>query len=243
MTDRPIIFSAPMVRALLEGKKTQTRRLLKVEVPPSPGMDSWLRVSLGKPVDRPKHDAPYLDSYCSARRSDANPRGMSENWCWWTRDDRQGLPTFRVGYAPGDRLWVRETFAHATNFPPAVRYYATDDVHELRRKRPAIHMPRWASRLTLTVTQVRVQRLHDITEIDSSDEGAPCCVMDDDGKFYENQGGTYRCGFVGLWNSINGKRTGAAWDDNPWIVALTFTVEKRNIDAKVETAVKKPEAA
>lgn len=224
MTDRPIIFSAPMVRALLEGKKTQTRRLLKVEVPPSPGMDSWLRVSLGKPVDRPKHDAPYLDSYCSARRSDANPRGMSENWCWWTRDDRQGLPTFRVGYAPGDRLWVRETFAHVTNFPPDVRYYATDDVHELRRKRPGIHMPRWASRLTLTVTDVRVQRLREISETDAWDEGVA-------GRGTSRYAGESVHLFQTLWDSINGKRPGAAWDDNPFVVAISFTVEKRNIDA------------
>lgn len=220
MTDRPIIFSAPMVRALLAGQKTQTRRLIRTD----------------------EHGRCIRGRYAAYMRD-----GVGLVWRPYGGADEQPMPFDRVcelvGYAPGDRLWVRETFAHATNFPPAVRYYATDDVHELRRKRPAIHMPRWASRLTLTVTQVRVQRLHDITEIDSSDEGAPCCVMDDDGKFYENQGGTYRCGFVGLWNSINGKRTGAAWDDNPWIVALTFTVEKRNIDAKVETAVKKPEAA
>ena len=67
--------------------------MLKCEVPPSPGDNAWLRVSLGKPVDAPKHPHAYLDSYCNAERTDDNPRAMSRNWCWWTRDDRQCLPT------------------------------------------------------------------------------------------------------------------------------------------------------
>lgn len=230
MSDRPILFSAPMVRAILK----------EIE---SPGMDSWLRVSLGKPVEAPKHPAPYLDAYCNAKRTDTNPRAMSENWCWWTRDDRQCLPTFRVGYAPGMRLWVRETWvASGTGvwtIADARRRIAPDQVIQYAADGgnppwwPSIHMPREFSRLTLTVESVKVERLQDISEQDAKAEGADRLVMEGDGEaFYLDEiKGTYRCGFAGLWEHINGKREGAAWADNPWVVCVSFSPELRNIDA------------
>ena len=246
MADRPIIFSAPMVRALLDGRKIQTRRVIRDEVPAAPAFDNV--------VHKPRHAAPYLDAYCGERKTPANPRGMGPWWCWWTRDDRCGAQ-FQVGYVPGDRLWVRE--AHSLRVTPEA---ATDGIgrvwfradpewgDEVRWRSP-IHMPRWASRLTLNVTDVRVQRLQGISEDDAIAEGlevAPQCAIDlhnggfTPGYFVDladvgRVGGTvqptrvYRM----LWNSLHGPH---AWSANPWVVALTFTVEQRNIDALREAA-------
>lgn len=144
-------------------------------------------------------------------------------WAWWTRDNRPG-ELFKVGYIPGQKLWVRETFAHASNFPPTVRYYATDDVHEARRKRPAIHMPRWASRLTLAITNVRVQRLNEISEADAEAEGVDALSMAD---IPRQATWNRRHDFANLWDMIHGH---GAWAANPYVVAVTFTVAKSNID-------------
>lgn len=216
MADRPIIFSAPMVRALLDGRKTQTRRVLKPQPPERPAPNCH-------PSYKQKHPAPYLDAYCGERATAANPRGMSRDWHWWQVDDRPGPVACRAPYAPGDRLWVRE--AWASDGMVGVRYYATDDVHELRRKRSPIHMPRWASRLTLLVTDVRVQRLQEISEADAKAEGVGGVCWED----WRDYGGpsSYRLPFRSLWNSIHGHD---AWDDNPGVCALTFTVHRCNID-------------
>ncbi|QIG67289.1 ASCH domain-containing protein [Rhizobium phage RHph_TM3_3_3] len=240
MTDRPILFSGPMIRALLAGTKTQTRRLAS-DVPSQPGADCH-------PRNKPKHPAPYLDSYCSERKTAANPRGMSVNWCWWQVDDRQCLPTFKVKAQPGDRLWVRETWQGLSfgDYRPTkssqceVRYAATDPCADLDAEargypwRPSIFMPRWASRLTLTVTDVRVERLQDISEADAIAEG-----IERSDRFpdrFMTPAGDYAVPVVAyqrLWDSINGK---GAWADNPWIVAYTFTVHRQNIDAMSKEA-------
>jgi len=104
MTDRPIDLSPHEVLAVRAGQQTQIWRPLQSEVPEPPALDDI------HPRHQPKHPAPYLDAYCSERKTPENPRGMSATWCWWTRDDRQGLPTFEVGFVPGQRLWVREAW-------------------------------------------------------------------------------------------------------------------------------------
>lgn len=194
MTDKPIIFSAPMVRALLAGTKTQTRRVLK----PQP---VWDNGALGI------EDKAGRWIFCANTE-----RGFAE-----------GLPRsrFKMPYAPGDRLWVRE--AWASDGMVGVRYYATDDVHELRRKRSPIHMPRWASRLTLLVTDVRVQRLQEISRGDAMEEGCPFANMAD--------GPNPRDWYRDIWNSIHGPD---AWDANPWVAAISFTVHRCNIDTMEE---------
>ena len=113
--------------------------------------------------------------------------------------------------------------------PNGVRYVATDDINELRKKRPSIHMPRWASRLTLTVTEVGVQRLQDISEADAVAEGCECDVDGwRDYLFPSTQCcGTARESYRTLWNSLHGPD---AWDLNPWVAAYTFTVHRCNID-------------
>lgn len=197
MADRPILFSAPMVRALLDGRKTQTRRILK-----------------------PQPSKPFGSAFMDGQR-------------WWTGDSltAEVIEEWKLRYAPGDRLWVRE--AHAFD-GPLVRYYATDAVHELRRKRPSIHMPRWASRLTLTVTDVRVQRLQDISTRDCIAEGIAADLRDavglSDLALRHAAHDTYVAGYRALWNSLHGAD---AWAANPWVVALTFAVHRCNIDKMV----------
>jgi len=224
MTDRPIIFSAPMVRALLDGRKTQTRRLLRFT-----------------PSDKASNL--FADTVVASR--DRTYGARDGEWLLWQRG--VGVVSNSL-LAPhiGDRLWVRENVVIAPRgwttspanpmgpFAQEVGHLAGRHGAGIReaasdyglKTTPSIHMPRWASRLTLTVTQVRVQRLQEISEPDAKAEGAP----------WEDCWPSYRQSFEALWNSINGKRTGAAWDDNPWIVALTFTVEKRNIDSVPDRA-------
>ena len=199
-TDRPIIFSTPMVRALLEGRKTQTRLVLKPQPEFRGGAGDW---------------------------DDA------EEWGW---EDEDGGPIsvldIRLPYITGDRLWVREAI-DKTSEPGDVFYRADyEAAHGDSGKglgwRPSIHMPRWASRLTLTVTDVRVQRLHDISEADAVAEGIEpkWHAYTGYGKQADVLMSPYDS-FASLWISIHNTN---AWDANPWVVALTFTVEKRNID-------------
>lgn len=225
MADRPILFSAPMVRALLDGRKTQTRRLIpSATVDAYYEYDDWCRsVSAGVPTSRQWEPEYFLE---------------------------------RTRIQPGDRLWVRESgqllreayehepgvgdlyrdagFYHSADGEiVAARSYDTpirewiDDCARINR--PSIHMPRWASRLTLTVTDVRVQRLQDISEEDARAEGVEC---DSDGWRDYLMPATQCCAtattsYLTLWDSINGA---GAWEQNPWIAAYTFTVERRNID-------------
>ena len=179
--EKPIIFSGPMVRAILEGRKSQTRRLLK----PQPIWESgW--------------------------------EGYNEG-CWvYTNRNGYCFPMgeYQHPIQPGDRLWVREAF---TTDGPVVRYAATDDIHELRKTKSPIHMPRWASRITLEVTEVRVQRLQDISEEDAEAEG-----------FRQDCGGQFvdmaRDQFHRIWLKLHGP---GSWDANPWVAALTFELANK----------------
>lgn len=225
MADRPIIFSGPMVRALLEGRKTQTRRALKLA---------------GRAPD-----------FIGPRGCEADPRC----WGWETPDgyfvtvegdEKDHAPGWRNGwrdwagaYAPGDRLWVREAHAmvpytaylhsdgvqmtaHGGTYEAAIYREGFDRCRSGIRWRPSIHMPRWASRLTLTVTDVRVQRLQDISEADAVAEGWPGPMTDIGYPI-----STPRQWFSGLWNRLHRHD---AWDANPWVVAISFQCTKQNID-------------
>lgn len=154
----------------------------------------------------------------------------AEEWGW---DDDDGCPVSVLDIAPngyrcGDRLWVRE----AAYFAPDAIAFAVDNpplapgemVQGFGRRRSAIHMPRWASRLTLSVTDARVQRVQDISEADAIAEGCPCRTPE------ELAGMDARGWFRDLWDSLNTKR-GYDWDANPWVAAVTFSVQQRNIDA------------
>lgn len=185
---RPILFSAAMVRAILADKKTQTRRVVK-----HVDGDS-IRLTDGQYVPLPTCD-----------------RVIN---CHWTGPN--SLYQLCPYGQPGDRLWVRENWkassAHDGLAPCAIPpgdtvEYGSDAERVLTgRLRPSIHMPRWASRITLEiVSQVRVERLQDISEVDARAEGFAS-----------------REEFFALWDSINGKRTGCAVADNPWVWVVEF---------------------
>lgn len=200
-----------MVNALLAGRKTQTRRLIKPRRAVSLFNGEW-------------SDAYVLD-----------PKNQS-----W-RDEE-------VRYRAGDRLWVRERFSFEHRFsgiPPkdvslsAVWYWADGNPENggWTRPMPGIHMPRWVSRLTLSVTDVRVQRLDDITEADAGAEGFAAGQLDD-GFGPRDIGDGFTVESPGTWASSAGmfliawQKLHPEWDgySSPWVVALTFSVERGNID-------------
>ena len=249
MTDRPIIFSAPMVRALLDGRKSQTRRLLKL----------------------------------AGRRPDyIGPKGCTGDPACWGWDNGDGgyiladrdpsdkfaasWHDFAASYAVGDRLWCREAFSYdrldvdrCGILPPWYWADGNPESGDWSRPKPSIHMPRWASRLTLIVTDVRVQRLQDISEADAVADGMQPYKFpgpwwqgyrdDGDGDLVQQQyvGETPpewmieprrmkdmthldRSAvhlFTTLWNDLHGPE---AWAANPWVAALTFEPHRQNID-------------
>lgn len=263
MSDHAIAFSGRMARALVEGRKSQTRQIVK-HVPPQPAGNCH-------PKSIRKRQAAYLDSYCSAPKAPSNPRGMSREWCWWQVDDRQCLPTFNVKYQPGDRLWVREphkfrganygagdewfrvwgsaggTDSWDPDFPFGFEPGPHDRVQPLcgaehdegdgvqglvTKQRPGIHMPRWASRLTLSITDVRVERLQAISEADAVAEGYASAPNGWFPVIDVNRGLTGsapdgRSAFAMHWNLTHGP---GAWDANPWVTTSTFSVAVANID-------------
>lgn len=208
--ERPILFSGPMVKAILDGRKSVTRRVIK----PKP---LWV-----------------YDSKVPVKTEDADPKGAIK--CPYGQ--------------PGDRLWVRETHRAMIRGSECVPGWVPQMEFRADRKcldlppicisewqkmktdgnwRPSIFMPRWASRINLEITGVRVERVQEITEEDSRAEG----IID---------GGCLNCGksepcgcanpepdardaFIWLWNSINEKR-GFGWDANPWVWVVEFRRER-----------------
>lgn len=187
-----------MVRALLDGRKTQTRRLFKPE-PYLVGATWWVK-------DR-------YSGYCHLDD---------------VVNDRAGCMKYQVG----DRLYVRENgnWKLGTEVAPNageqrgfVWYAADGEPSGLDffggKMRPCIHMPRWASRLTLTVEAVKVERLQEIGFWDACAEGIQI-------HWSQRQAAAIDA-YRDLWNSLHGA---GSWDANPWVVALTFSVIKGNID-------------
>lgn len=228
MADKPILFSGPMVRAILEGRKTQTRRVIKPQ-----------------PFDRIVAGAGEIEP------------GV---WVWRRGNDGSPHGRIKIPYCAGDTLWVREAWlSHAIydDLAPSemggedpVKYLA-DDFLEARgwpaydwspgRYRASMHMPRWASRITLKVTDVRVQRLQEVSDADAMAEGIMREIVI---VGADNAGGVHReitadrywhgmepddfgghedaqIAFFELWETINGDR-GFGIEANPWVAAYTF---------------------
>lgn len=237
MTDRPIIFSAPMVLALLAGRKTQTRRMFKL-----PTKGEYVRSDMGGWVAT-TNGGPGVFRLVKGERIPC-----PETVGIWNQTTGTCLD---APYQVGDRLYVRENFqfvhldentvlcAYAANCLDNRFHYGSDggvELIQIKKWRPCIHMPRLASRITLTVTGVKVERLQDISEADAQAEGAPWYVgghgIISDAEYAADPGyqPSKRAGFEHLWNEIHGWGPPAAWAENPWVVAVSFTVEQRNID-------------
>lgn len=207
MADRPILFSGPMIRALLDGRKTQTRRVLTK-------LRRFGTVREFGPSDTVGYDWHFRDK--------------DARW----HDLRHPELLARLPYAVGDRLWVREKWSADSRYAGLpvrdvggpIWYWADGEPPcDVTLPFPSIFMPRWASRLTLEVTDVLVQRLQEISEADARAEGAG------DYLHPESPHG-WREAFAGLWDSLNADR-GYGWDTNPWVAALSFSVVKENIDS------------
>ncbi|ECC9577780.1 hypothetical protein CSQ28_004041 [Salmonella enterica subsp. houtenae] len=198
MKERGMIFNAEMVRAILDGRKTQTRRPIK-----------WKQT----------------------RFTEIAERDDGSLWPWAEDCERGGDIWFACPYGEiGDRIWVRETFrVHSRATDVATLVYRasvlnswTEQTHRVpvavcnkpatpEKWTPSIHMPRWASRITLEITDVRVERLNDIRECDAKAEGGQTeCTLIGDKHFP---------GFRSLWRSIYGEES---WAANPWVWVIEF---------------------
>lgn len=195
MKERPILFSAPMVRAILNGSKTQTRRV--VNYPPFDSSDEGIDVAF----------------YSGALKCPYGEIGAR----LWVREAHRFLaymPTyFTLEYLANGhaKTWDRKN--SGIQFREPVR---------VNKKRPSIHMPRWASRITLEITNIRVERLQDISEEDARAEG----VESIGGESYKDYDGTYNnhpltamASFRTLWQSSNGTDS---WAQNPWTWVIEF---------------------
>jgi hypothetical protein len=193
MKEHPIIFLTPMIKALLNGTKTQTRRVLNKQ-----------------PIDVLPMVNPIKDGFIVLMSRKPNH-----------------VQLFKCRYGQvGDRLWCRESWATIAIFDdsaprdikpkPPIWYCDTnpDDPtncgDDKGKQRPSIFMPRWASRITLEITDIKVQRLQEITPNECRDEGMSPFL--------------YKNNFIRTWDSINGNKY--SWEDNPWVWAISFEVIK-----------------
>jgi hypothetical protein len=245
MTDIPIIMSAPMVLASLEGRKTATRRLAW-------GKKCRKCCGTGNVLDKRKHPThPIACPRCRGTCfSPSSWQDVKPDTRLWVRENFRVQQVTRVLESGGARLLVCIDYEAGTrthwNLPEI-------DCPKILKKRgrgpsgeqtvllPAIHMPRIISRLTLIVTATKIERLQDIRETDCIAEGAQIIRLYgnpvDDGPMVrlgpDHVYGTPRTWFRELWDELHGP---GAWDANPEVVALTFVVHKQNIDALARAA-------
>lgn len=192
---KQILFNTPMVQAILDGRKTMTRRVVK-----SP----YFVDAHGKPMAmRPAPKGSYVYRQI----------GM--------------MPYPETPYKSGDILWVRETWAYKPYNNNKIYYFADGELGSLNveRWKPSIHMPREAARIFLRVTNVRVERLQDITEDDALNEGVKDPYDYQNSDYYDQPHmrgiEINKSAFAGLWDSINAKR-GYSWESNPWVFVYEF---------------------
>jgi hypothetical protein len=208
MKEKPILFSTPMVKAILEGRKTMMRRVMKPQ---------------------PKHE--------QDGESESDFAFLSWKDCQWM-EDGIGFPESGIAdhapYKKGDLLWVRETWNCVMQTHDTVAYYkykANFDNPERHIWKPSIFMPREAARLFLEVKSVRVEQINNISDKDVEAEGSyldrcKCLSMKDDKRpieklFHQSWCHIHGKEFKYLWDSLNAKR-GYSWDSNPWVWVIEF---------------------
>jgi hypothetical protein len=223
MNERPILFSTPMIQAILGGEKTQTRRIIKTKIPIK---DNWVFWSATDQVDRSITGKHYF----------ADPKEV----CNKIGENCTEYFTARYGYA-ADQLWCRESFVpnYDDDGNPAYKANWNKTAAELipaPKWKPSIHMPRNISRIQLEITDLKVERVQDITEEDAMKEGmridcyksnngrAAIPLVRISGKFLPKDYGDpykYKSYFAALWDELNKKR-GYGWETNPFVWIITF---------------------
>ncbi|MGC8342236.1 morphogenetic protein [Pantoea ananatis] len=195
MRERPILLKAEMVRAVLDGRKTQTRRMLTSRQLKM--IDAAASIGECYPLE--------------SGHQHENSQSYYREWCPFG--------------AVGNRLWVREAWARYNidqdSHDIAYRATTPDDWPKEGRWRPSIHMPRWASRITLEITGVRVERLWEISEDDAKAEGCSFEALrfKPGTREVEEMGHTAVYQFGGFWQSIYGEES---WQANPWVWVIEF---------------------
>jgi hypothetical protein len=192
MKERPILFSGPMVRAILEGRKTQTRRVIK---------------------KNPLIEAGFTDAFIK------HPDNFIAESCPYGQ--------------PGDRLWVKEAWWHHRECRPpfehehgaCIRYQPFEGYD----KKSPLFMPRWASRLTLEITGVRVERVQDISKADVVAEG----ISEREGYPLSDCAAGWHEPYAALWDSLNAKR-GFGWDANPWVRVIEFRLIQQDVEERAK---------
>jgi len=222
MKERPILFSGPMVRAILAGTKTQTRRVVKDcglwET--QPGLTDLRPITADCPYGQPGDRLWVRETFCIETSQDVG---------YYPPPHNDGRPLREVEDPHGEwGTWWERPHYKATDPAPELAY--PDDEGEPKVKwSPSIHMPRWASRLTLEITGVRVERLQDISDADALSEGVERLINEDGFIDYHHQWGKVikamdaASSFRSLWDSINAAR-GLGWDTNPWVWVITFNM-------------------
>lgn len=206
--ERPILFSGEMVLAIKEGDKTQTRRLCKLVNPLS--REAASKCPYGRPGDR---------------------LWVRESWNLVCGGER-----YYDSYDYGDVEFFDGSVPKSRPSGWKTTWRADWDCLEGTRWRPSIHMPRWASRLTLEIVRTRLEQLHRITEEDAKAEGVCPEFEMDFADFMSRRPvteSTHRLGFKHLWDRINGKR--APWSSNPWVWVIEFRRDVSNRGESEET--------
>lgn len=230
MKARPILFNGDMVRALLAGRKTQTRRVMKPKpekVPadhPRPG--HWWSSNVVQSMVHIEAELQNQQGGWEGLAANVCPHGKEGDLLWvretWIQKGRYVMPAWPEAEQE-DATWSGSKNIHysADGEGPDSR----EDGRVVWRKRPSIHMPRWASRLTLRITDVRVERLQEISEEDAKAEGCDNSKSEEAATvgWYEKP----RKAFRRLWERINGSES---WSANPWVWVIEFEVIQANVD-------------
>lgn len=197
MKERPILFSGEMVRAILDGRKTQTRRVIK----PDPDKARYNELIGGREVN--------MTTFTKVIQWNGHDFSVYGDW---HEDLRQLIPYCPYGRS-GDRLWIRETH-YPTN---GIILYKADNQCEVAKWTPSIHMRREYSRINLEITNIRVERLQDISEEDAKAEGCDNSKSEAalECGWYEKP----RRAYQRLWEKINNS---GSWDKNPWVWVVEF---------------------
>jgi len=215
MTERGMIFNGEMVRAILDGRKTQTRRVMKPQPEVCPRGGHWWPSNVFKTMLHVEEEMQNGKGGWGGLVGDACPFGDVGDRIWvretWAEAGAGNVGGSRCR-APDLKLYRAHVPSHYENVPPA----------EEIRWTPSIHMPRWASRILLEITDVRVQRLNSISEGDACAEGVEFDCMHCDGPFGGcdcTQPDSAEEAFAALWKSIYGKES---WQANPWVWVIEF---------------------